>query len=305
MLLDKQDEWLLRLLGLVRPRLTNLHVSIWDNRSDKLKRAPSVLFIHGSGNTFGEQSFEKQKPLAQQYRLLLVDRRGFGESPIATGERGDFANDAIDIIELLEENSQEGVHVVGHSYGAIGSMIAAAERPEMVRSLTVIEPPMFNLATIKREFVVELIEEMELNFSRALSPKTKMLPIEYWTEFTKICGFEPPPIEFFRKMSEKEIKGIRTSMTERPPWEACVPFEKLANSQFAKLVVSGGWKKAPPEARERIGTAYILVCETLQSILHAEWAIFEDADHWPQQLGESFNKRLIEFLSPKETHMTA
>jgi pimeloyl-ACP methyl ester carboxylesterase len=35
---------------------------------------------------------------------------------------------------------------VGHSYGAIGALCAAALRPQAVRSLTVNEPPAFRLA---------------------------------------------------------------------------------------------------------------------------------------------------------------
>jgi len=53
--------------------------------------------------------------------------------------RQDFEEDARDIAALLGD----GAHLVGHSYGAVGALYAAALRPEAVHSLTVNEPPAF------------------------------------------------------------------------------------------------------------------------------------------------------------------
>lgn len=280
------------------PHMTDIHVSIWNDRKEKLGKDPPILLVHGSGPTFGEQAFERQRPLARRYRLLLVDRRGFGESPGVKNRSGDFTDDANDIVELLEEHCEEaGAHIVGHSYGAIGCMLAAANRPSMVRSLTVIEPPLFNLVRNHNELVTELIKRLELNFSKARDPDASMSPYEYWTEFTRIGGLKPLPAKYFRSMPEKLIRGIRTSMTERPPWEANIHFEELSDSQFSKLVVSGGWKEAPLAARKGIGAAYMQVCKVLQAKLHAELVVIDEADHCPQELGSPFNNRLIDFLA--------
>jgi pimeloyl-ACP methyl ester carboxylesterase len=40
----------------------------------------------------------------------------------------------------------DGAHLVGHSYGALGALFAAALRPDAVRSLTLVEPPVYGLA---------------------------------------------------------------------------------------------------------------------------------------------------------------
>ncbi|WP_220448327.1 alpha/beta fold hydrolase [Nonomuraea diastatica] len=91
--------------------------------------APPVLFVHGSTSWGDDPSygFAAQAPLAGRVRLLLMDRRGYGRSPDA-GERfpGDYLADADDIAELLGD----GAHLVGHSYGGVGAMIAAVRRPE-------------------------------------------------------------------------------------------------------------------------------------------------------------------------------
>jgi pimeloyl-ACP methyl ester carboxylesterase len=83
-----------------------------------------VILVHGSLAT-GSEEWEAQQPLAEEgFRLLVVDRRGYGRSPSAEGE--DFLRDAEDIAALMDG----GAHLVGHSYGGLGAMAAAARRPD-------------------------------------------------------------------------------------------------------------------------------------------------------------------------------
>ena len=95
--------------------------------------APVVL-VHGSLAT-GAEEWEAQRPLADQgHRLLVLDRRGYGRSPAVEGE--DFLRDGDDIAEVMGD----GAHLVGHSYGGLGALFAAARRPQATRSLTLLEP---------------------------------------------------------------------------------------------------------------------------------------------------------------------
>lgn len=98
-----------------------------------------VVLVHGSLAT-GAEEWVAQKPLAEEgFRLLVLDRRGYGRSPAAAGE--DFLADAEDIVEIMGD----GAHLVGHSYGGLGVMYAAARRSEATRSLTLLEPGAFAL----------------------------------------------------------------------------------------------------------------------------------------------------------------
>src|SRR3546814_13001552 len=60
--------------------------------------------------------------------------------PISNGV--DILRDAHDVVEVLGD----GAHLVGTSMGGMVSMNAAGLRPDLVHSLTVIEPPAFALA---------------------------------------------------------------------------------------------------------------------------------------------------------------
>ena len=105
-----------------------LRTAVWTGPASP---TPAIL-IHGTFS-WAALAFENQRPLARHRRILLPDRRGFGGSPDLDGEvTSDYAVDAVDVVGLMAD----GVHLVGHSYGGTVAMIAAAARPDLVRSLT-------------------------------------------------------------------------------------------------------------------------------------------------------------------------
>src|SRR3712207_1276598 len=98
-----------------------------------------VVLVHGSLAT-GADEWQAQRPLADQgFRLMVPDRCGYGRSPAAQGE--DFLVDAEDVAALMGD----GAHLVGHSYGGLAVLFAAARRPDAPLSLTLLEPATFSL----------------------------------------------------------------------------------------------------------------------------------------------------------------
>jgi pimeloyl-ACP methyl ester carboxylesterase len=247
---------------------SGVNVTVWGD-------GEPAVFVHGSFG-WGEETFGEQRPLAERYRLLLVDRRGFGGSP-ANG-RVDFERDADDVVELLGD----GAHLVGHSYGGVVSLLAAGRRPEAVRSLLLIEPPAFGIARGHAA-----VEELIANISAAAITDD---PAEYRMRFLQGFGF-PAQRE---SLDGARLQAARASMTERPPWEAEVPLDELEGAGLRVLLVQGDWCPAPDSARALAGEAFRAVCDVLHERLAAERAVFPSA-HNPQKLGRLFNDRLRDF----------
>ena len=204
---------------------------------------------------------------------MAPNRRGF--PPGLDVERVDFEDEAV----WLEQFLQAGTHLVGHSYGGVISLLAAARRPELVRSLTVIEPPAFGIARgvpAADEFIARIEEHW------ARGPRD---PAEFLRGFLALVGSSTPS----GNVSPELLQGARTLMVERSPAEAVIPFDDLARAPFPKLVVSGGHSPA-----------FDAVCEVLEEQLGAERAILPGAGHSVQRLGEPFNELLTSFVARAE-----
>jgi pimeloyl-ACP methyl ester carboxylesterase len=252
----------------------DLHVSTWGD-------GPRVLLVHGS-MSFGELAFSEQRPLAERWRLDVPDRRGFGGSLDPLG-RVDFEADARDVAALLDEPA----HLLGHSYGGVVCLLAAALRPEGVRSLAVIEPPAFALAR-----GTPAVEEVVVRIGRHFAEGQGLSEEAFLDGFLRAWGFaQLPP----RTLAPRARRGVRSSMTERPPWEAEVPLDRLAAAGLPVLVARGAWDEVEPSARDLAGAAFAAVCAVLVERLGAEEAVFPGAAHQPQLLGERFNDRVEAF----------
>src|SRR5579863_523103 len=112
---------------------------------DEAGAGEPVLLVHGTV-VGGKATWRMQRPLADRWRLLVMERRGYAPSPPV--DREDYDRDTADVAAVLGDHGP--AHVVGHSYGSIAVLKAAAAVPALVRSLTVIEPPAFASACTTR-----------------------------------------------------------------------------------------------------------------------------------------------------------
>jgi pimeloyl-ACP methyl ester carboxylesterase len=103
---------------------------------------PAVL-VHGSLQD--RHSWDRTVPgLATMMEVVAYDRRGHGESGMAPRPHP-VRDDAADLAGLLEGLDLFPAHVIAHSYGGAVALRLAIDRPEMVRSLTIHEPPLLGL----------------------------------------------------------------------------------------------------------------------------------------------------------------
>jgi pimeloyl-ACP methyl ester carboxylesterase len=254
---------------------TDLHVS-------EIGEGEPIVFIHGAFDP-AEETFGEQKELADQYRVVLVDRRGYGKSPAA--DRLDFDAQVEDIVSVVGE----GAHLVGQSSGGLLCLLAAAAHPQMVWTLTVIEPTATSIARGN-----EAVERLIARLAPLFPPDAAMSPEQFAAAFYEALGLDAPSVE----LDERLAAAAATTAREPAPWDIEVPLERLAAAPFPKLVAAG-WDITPPLAREIAGSAFRVICDTLAERLPAERAVFRGAAHNPQRLGKPFNDRLRTFLAAR------
>ena len=237
---------------------------------ERLGDGPPIVFVHG--DIVGpELTWRKQRELAERWTMVIPSRPGFGDSPPL--ERNDFEVEAPIFAELLGE----GAHLVGHSYGAVIALLAAAERPEAVRSLTVSEPGCLRVAA-GTPVVDEMIANGELLFENASS-----IPSEQFLRLFR--GGAGSAYGTPDQLPEELKHGVELLKRERPSWEADIPLARLAAADFPVLVISGGHSPA-----------FEAVCDALARALAAERAVLPGRGHTVPSIGAPYNERLEAFL---------
>jgi pimeloyl-ACP methyl ester carboxylesterase len=229
---------------------------------------PRVLLVHGSVVN-GDATWVAQRPLAERFDLVVPNRRGFPPGPDV--DSVDFEEEAVWLDRFLEP----GAHLVGHSYGGVIALLAAARRPELVRSLTVIEPPALAVARGNPAADAFAASSTELWETGPQEPEA------FLRGFLAAVNAPAPRGD----VSPALLQGARTLMVERYPWTAEIPLDELAAAPFPKLVVSGAHSE-PFDA----------VCDVLEEHLRAERAVLPGAGHAVQLLGEPFNDLLADFV---------
>lgn len=229
---------------------------------------PLVVCVHGSMAT-GTTAFAAQQPLGENFRVRVVTRPGYGDRELI--ERVDVESDAQELFSMLEPGS----HLVGTSMGGIVSVIAAALRPDLVASLTLIEPPAFPLA-----LDIPAVRDTARELQRTYETATEGTDREFTQRFIRALKLDlqlpdPAPAAF-----ERAMRNVRT---ERP-WRADVPIGALASHRIPTLVFGGGWSDAFTATARRVA-----------GMLSAAFIELPGQLHGVQRVGEPFNRAVVDF----------
>lgn len=224
-----------------------------------------VVLVHGSLAT-GAEEWQAQRPLADEgFQLFVLDRRGYGRSPAADGE--DFVRDGEDVADLMGD----GAHLVGHSYGGLGVLFAAARRPDATLSVTLLEPSAFGLGQhdpAARRLVADVRRLWDQN-----------LPDDDWVvHFLKAVGSDQLPPELLAAA----VPLVPVLRRGRPLWESDLPLAELSAASFPKLVVSGGHS-----------AAFDAICDELAVRIRGSRMEVKGAGHEVQFTGRPLNEALL------------
>lgn len=104
-----------------------------------------VVFVHGTASDL--RVWEQQLPaIGREYRAIAYSRRFARPNPDIDPDADDQMLPHVeDLVAFLAETGAAPAHLVGSSWGAFVSLLAAIRYPDRVRSLVLEEPPVVSL----------------------------------------------------------------------------------------------------------------------------------------------------------------
>jgi pimeloyl-ACP methyl ester carboxylesterase len=231
-------------------------------------QGPEVLLVHGGASP--ATTWSGLAHMGRRFTLAVVYRRGFPPSPPPDG-RQDFDVDADDLAPLFDGRP----HVVAHSYGGLGAIIAATRRPAQVRSLTLLEPALFLNPDDPEVARFMRMGDAVLTHGLEADPAT----LREFAEIAGAPGVDEGPLP------DKVAHAVRRAQGSRSPWEASPALEVIRDAGIPSLVASGGHTPAV----ERM-------CDAVASALHAQRLITPGAGHFVAA-APGFADRLEQFLT--------
>ena len=244
---------------------------------DMAGAGPCVVLVHG--HPFDRTLWHPQVPaLAQQFRVVVPDLRGFGESPVTTGVVA-MAEHARDVEDLLARLNVDRAAVIGLSMGGLVAMELATRHPERWWALglvaTTAEPVAAHEPAVRRDRA----DQIERNGMQVL--------IDYMHDGLYGSRATPAIREFVdAMMARTSAHGAAAALRGRAGRPDYRP--RLAALDLPTLVCTGSedpWSNAK------------VTSELVAHLRHPETLLLEGVGHLPNlEAEETFNEALIDFL---------
>ncbi|OQW48839.1 MAG: hypothetical protein A4S09_13655 [Proteobacteria bacterium SG_bin7] len=154
------------------------------------EHSETIVMIPGLDSAM-QTFFNVTRPLAQKYRVVVLDQRGHGQSV----EKGDnYSSEVLarDVKVLLDHLSVQKAHVLGHSMGARTAARLALMYPDVVKSLIIEDMELISRGSGSLEKYSDEIAQM-----RAL-PKKFASRAELIASLTPLFGDEAESLSYRR-----------------------------------------------------------------------------------------------------------
>lgn len=270
-----------------RPRLRKVAIGggVELNYIERGQGVP-VIFIHG---TLGDYSvWESQLgPFAATYRAVAYSRRYNYPNSNTLEPKHSAVVEAEDLAALIKTLGLEKVHLVGHSYGGYAALLLAIKHPELVRTLTLAEPPVVFAGDKLDETKQRVIEQARAAFKNG-NAEDAVRAIVDSTEPGKYDKI-PKPFHALLLRNAPELKALVTSTEMYPPLDR----DRVRKLTVPTLLLSG--EKSPRSLKSATDELERLLPEMGQKRV-----TIADADHgmWFQQ-PDACRSAVLEFLRGK------
>ena len=262
-----------------------------------------VVFAHGIPTDYRAWSGQI-KPFSSKYHVIAYSRRLAQPNHNSMDyENSTVENNSADLVGLIEELEISPVHLVGHSYGGFAASYCASTNPQLIRTLTLIEPAVSTMLLKNRKSALEFLGLLFSHPSTAISA----------ARFQR--GSLDPSLKAFRQGNfdaalRLNLDGIMNrhgafEQLSEPVRIMTKENERTVGELMAKVPVFGGEEASKISAPTLLlhGTdspkvLHAIVDRLRKAIPKSETSIISQAAHFPHfEKPQEFNELVLGFLA--------
>jgi len=249
-----------------------------------------VVFVHGAWMDL--RYWEPQREaVAAKYRFIAYNLRYHGTAPWPDdGQHYSTATHLADLTAFIRRLNADAVHVVGLSMGGRLATLVALEHSHLLRSLTVLEPPLHDLLDDLPE-TRAVRDEWSKGFEALRRSAQAGEAIQTTKRFFELANNQGPGAfdtqpEPFRQMVMDNARTVPLALSARPPVLTCAT---LAGVKAPTLIVGG----------EQSPRSLTLINEVIERCIPgSRLVVIPEAAHlMSHQNPTAFNEVLLDFLA--------
>ncbi len=237
----------------------------------------TIIFLHGLGSCVEDWDFQVDY-FSQFFHVVAVDMRGHG---LSAKPRGKYTIEqmANDIAELMQKLDLKSAHCIGLSLGAMVLLQLALDRPELIKSMVIVNAtPKVDRSTFRKKRLIAIrffiVRVLGLNVAGKILAK-KLFPhpeqIQRRKKFLKY---------WLRNRKHAYLSVARAIIN----WDISDELHKI---NIATLVVSGEFDYTSVEVKKKY----------MRCIKNARLEVVKNSGHaTPADQPEYFNKIVKKFI---------
>jgi len=267
-----------------------------------------VVFVHGIPTDY--RAWNSQiEPFSSKYQVIAYSRRLAQPNQNSMDyDKSTIETNSADLVGLIEQLGISPVHLVGHSYGGFASAFCASTNPQLIRTLTLIEPAVSTILLknlkSKSEFLGLLLANPSIAISAAKFQRNSLDPsLKAFRQgdFDAALRFNLDGIMNRHGAFEKFPEPVRTMVKEN---------ERTVGELMAEVPVFGREEASKISAptllihgTESPAVLHAIVDRLGKAIPKSEVSAISGAAHFPHfEKPQEFNQLVLGFLSKHSSY---
>jgi pimeloyl-ACP methyl ester carboxylesterase len=246
-----------------------------------------VVCTHSNASTSGQWR-SLMALLAPHFHVFAPDSYGAGKSPEWPSDRTISLADEVALIEPVLARAGPRIVLVGHSYGAAISLIAALANPTRIRAMALYEPTLFSLIDTEGPPPNDAdgIRNAVAEASKALDAGDRDGAAAHFIDYWMGAGS-------WKKTPEAHKPPIAASVKNVHRWAHALFTESATLAQLGSLTMPILYMTGKRSTRSAHGVARLLT----NALPHVEVVEFESMGHMgPVTHPEQVNGAIAQFL---------